>query len=68
VRRAAWRVHFVDYLDDGDYYGIDINTSLLKAGRQELRWAGLDKRVHLQQTECFDASAVGSVSLHLGPD
>ena len=49
-------VHFVRYLDDGNYYGIDINKSLLKAGRQELRSAGLDKQVHLHRTDQFDAA------------
>jgi cyclopropane fatty-acyl-phospholipid synthase-like methyltransferase len=49
-------LHFVRYLDDGNYYGIDINKSLLKAGEQELRWAGLNKQVHLQRTDEFDAS------------
>lgn len=53
-------VHFVRYLDDGNYYGIDLNKSLLKAGKQELREAGLgDKRVHLQQTDQFDATGFG---------
>jgi len=53
-------VHFVRYLDDGNYYGIDINKSLLKAGEQELRESGLGgKRVHLQQTDQFDATGFG---------
>jgi SAM-dependent methyltransferase len=31
-------VHFVDYLDSGNYYGIDVNSDLLDAGYQrELR-------------------------------
>jgi SAM-dependent methyltransferase len=29
-------VHFIRYLDPGCYYGIDINRSLIDAGRQEL--------------------------------
>jgi SAM-dependent methyltransferase len=49
-------VHFVRYLDDGNYHGIDINKSLLRAGEQELRSARLDKRVHLHCTDQFDAS------------
>ena len=53
-------VHFVRHLDDGNYYGIDINKSLLEAGHQELREAGLaGRRVHLQRTEQFDASGFG---------
>jgi SAM-dependent methyltransferase len=49
-------LHFVRYLDDGNYHGIDINKSLLKAGEQELRSAGLNKQVHLHRTDEFDAS------------
>jgi cyclopropane fatty-acyl-phospholipid synthase-like methyltransferase len=53
-------VHFVRYLNDGNYHGIDINKSLLKAGEQELRQAGLGgKEVHLRQTDDFDASEFG---------
>ncbi len=53
-------VHFVRYLDDGNYYGIDINKSLLKAGEQELRSSGLGgKQVHLQRTDQFDAAGFG---------
>jgi cyclopropane fatty-acyl-phospholipid synthase-like methyltransferase len=53
-------VHFVGYLDDGNYYGIDINKSLLKAGKQELRESGLGaKQVHLQRTDRFDATGFG---------
>ena len=29
-------VHFVRYLDQGNYYGLDINASLIKAGKKEL--------------------------------
>jgi cyclopropane fatty-acyl-phospholipid synthase-like methyltransferase len=53
-------VHFVRHLDDGNYYGIDINKSLLKAGKQELRESGLGgKQVHLQRTDQFDATGFG---------
>jgi ubiquinone/menaquinone biosynthesis C-methylase UbiE len=53
-------VNFARYLDDGNYYGIDINKSLLKAGRQELREAGLEnKQVHLERTDNFDATSFG---------
>lgn len=53
-------VHFVRHLNDGNYYGIDINRSLLKAGKQELRGSGLnDRRVHLRQTDEFDATEFG---------
>lgn len=41
-------VHFVRYLDDGRYFGMDVESSLLDAGRYELERAGLsDKRVNL---------------------
>lgn len=52
-------VHFVDYLDDGNYYGIDLNSGLLKAGQQEVRAAGLRKRPNLHRTDEFDASVFG---------
>jgi cyclopropane fatty-acyl-phospholipid synthase-like methyltransferase len=53
-------VHFVRYLDNRNYYGIDINKSLLKAGEQELRDAGLGgKQVHLQRADQFDATGFG---------
>jgi SAM-dependent methyltransferase len=51
-------VHFVRYLNDGNYYGIDINQSLLDAGKVELREAGLDRKtVRLRRTERFDAGS-----------
>jgi SAM-dependent methyltransferase len=37
-------LHFVRYLDVGNYYGMDINTSLLEGGRIELERAGLAQR------------------------
>jgi len=53
-------VHFVRHLDDGNYYGIDINESLLEAGKQELRESGLGgKQVHLLRTDLFDATGFG---------
>ncbi len=48
-------VHFVRYLDAGHYYGIDVNASLIEAGRGELAAAGLaDKGAHLLVDEEFD--------------
>lgn len=48
---------FVDYLDAGGYYGLDIAPSLIEAGRLELKQAGLvDKRPHLMVEEGFRAS------------
>ena len=37
-------VHFVRYLDPGRYHGLDLNASLLEAGRRELEAAGLAER------------------------
>ena len=34
-------IHAIDYLKRGNYYGLDINLSLIEAGRHELRLAGL---------------------------
>ncbi len=53
-------IHFVRYLDDGNYYGIDINESLITAGIEELRAAGLEsKHAHLAVTGDFDAQQFG---------
>lgn len=51
-------VHFVDYLQHGHYYGIDINQSLLESGHQhELTEALRVKLPHenLRATERFEA-------------
>lgn len=37
-------LHFIRYLDAGRYHGLDINSSLLEAGRAELREAGLEAK------------------------
>jgi ubiquinone/menaquinone biosynthesis C-methylase UbiE len=34
-------VHFVRYLDQGNYYGLDVNASLIEAGNMELAQLGL---------------------------
>lgn len=48
-------VHFVRYLEPGRYYGIDINESLIEAGRRELCDAGLaDKGASLLVSDRFD--------------
>lgn len=56
-------VHFVRYLDAGNYYGIDVNQSLLDAGRAaELRPAGLADRLPDGNLACrgdFDATGFG---------
>jgi len=68
-------LYFVDYLDAGNYYGLDINTSLIEAAKIELSAAGLeskaphllvDDRFHfsLFDTE-FDYALAVSVFTHL---
>lgn len=56
-------VHFVQYLNPGNYYGIDINDSLLEAGYNvELSDAGLQDRQPREQLACvhdFDCSQFG---------
>ena len=51
-------VHFAAYLEPGNYYGIDLNESLIDAGYEhELRPRGLSERVprgHLRQTDNFE--------------
>ena len=37
-------VHFINYLDSGNYYGIDRSKELLDAGRDELLSKGLEKK------------------------
>ena len=73
-------VHFVDYLDEGNYFGIEKEAVLLETGRdRELRPCGLlEKRPHLFVIADFDLSSVGddcsfdfmlakSVFTHLDP-
>ncbi len=38
-------VKFIDYLDSGNYYGLDVNSSLLKAAKVELVQAGLEAKL-----------------------
>jgi hypothetical protein len=48
-------VHFVGYLDPGNYYGVDASADLLAAGLEELRKAKLSQRSpHLRHTADFD--------------
>ncbi len=37
-------VHFIDYLDAGNYFGLDINSSLIEAGKIEVNDAGLSHK------------------------
>lgn len=53
-------VHFVRYLDPGHYCGMDINASLLDAGRRELEAAGLmEKGAQLLADDGFAAHRFG---------
>jgi len=54
-------IHFVAYLAPGHYHGLDINHSLIDAGRLELRKAGLDHRhAKLLVNDRFDLSPFGT--------
>jgi SAM-dependent methyltransferase len=54
-------VHFVRYLDVGNYYGVDRQQWLLDAGREELAEAGLtDRRPHLLLDGEFNFAAFGT--------
>ena len=37
-------IHFINYLDQGNYYGLDINESLLEAGKHELAKTSLQSK------------------------
>ncbi|HTP99292.1 MAG TPA: class I SAM-dependent methyltransferase [Casimicrobiaceae bacterium] len=53
-------VHFVRYLDPGRYCGLDLNASLIEAGKRELAAAGLDGRgASLLVDDAFDVSRFG---------
>jgi len=53
-------VHFVRYLDPGRYHGLDINASLIEAGRRELELAGLaDRDARLLVDDGFRVSRFG---------
>jgi ubiquinone/menaquinone biosynthesis C-methylase UbiE len=48
-------IHAIKYLEAGNYYGLDINPSLIEAGRHELRLAGLShKNPHLAVSNRFE--------------
>ncbi len=47
-------VHYVNYLNHGNYFGLDINKSLIDAGRIEIEEAGLTKKApHLLVDDMF---------------
>lgn len=48
-------LHAINYLDTGNYYGLDLNRSLIEAGRQELDLAGLtEKNPNLSISDRFE--------------
>ncbi len=54
-------IHFVAYLGPGHYYGLDLNQSLIDAGKLELRKAGLDRRhAKLLVNDRFDLAPFGT--------
>ncbi len=53
-------IHAIKYLEAGNYYGLDINPSLIEAGRHELRLAGLThKNPHLAVSDRFELGLFG---------
>ena len=54
-------VPIVRYLDDGNYYGLDINASLIEAGKHELRNEGLaSKKTQLLVNDKFEIGRFGT--------
>jgi SAM-dependent methyltransferase len=50
-------IHFVNYLDRRNYFGLDINNSVIEAGKNELDMAGLlIKEPHLLVNDTFELS------------
>jgi cyclopropane fatty-acyl-phospholipid synthase-like methyltransferase len=37
-------IHYIDYLNEGNYFGLDINSSLIEAGKIEVEEAGLSHK------------------------
>jgi SAM-dependent methyltransferase len=51
-------LHLIRFLDRGNYYGIDLNASLIQAGQSELKEAGLaDRQAQILVNECFDSTS-----------
>ena len=47
-------IHFIEYLDRGNYYGLDINASLIAAAKLEIKQASLEaKAPHLLVSDRF---------------
>ncbi len=54
-------MHFVPYLEKQRYFGIDINASLIEAGKKELfkKGANVGKQPDLRVTDRFDITQFG---------
>lgn len=53
-------IRFVDYLDSGNYFGLDVNQSLLDAGYEiELSEVGLEKKLPRENLLCSGDFEVG---------
>lgn len=53
-------VRYIEYLQEGNYYGLDINNSLIEAGRVEVEEAGLsDKNPNLMVDDNFSFDRFG---------
>lgn len=53
-------LHYLRYLQPGRYCGVDINASLIQAGRREIELAGLqDRDASLAVSDDFDATGFG---------
>ena len=53
-------IPIIRYLDEGNYYGVDINASLIDAGQHELEQAGLkSKQPHLLVNDKFELEHFG---------
>ena len=54
-------IHFAAYLDRGDYFGLDVNPSLIEAGKLELEEAGLqEKKANLAVSDKFELTTFGA--------
>jgi ubiquinone/menaquinone biosynthesis C-methylase UbiE len=47
-------LHFIKYLESGNYYGIDLNQSLIEAGKVELQKQNINKTANLLVNEDFN--------------
>ncbi len=53
-------IPIIEYLDSGNYYGVDINASLVEAGKHELEQKGLtSKQPHLLVNDKFEFDRFG---------